>query len=155
VNGMQESFRKFARQISERAGSSWSFVLAVALIVFWIALGPWSGFSDTWQLVINTATTIITFLMVFLIQNSQNRDSKIMQLKLDELLRAVEQARTSLVWLEELSDKDLARAKAEFISLGDVPAKKASETATIPVIPIPATAGESGPTSIPPVPQAN
>jgi low affinity Fe/Cu permease len=151
---MQESFRRFAGRISERAGSSWSFVLAVVLIVLWMALGPWSGFSDTWQLVINTATTIITFLMVFLIQNTQNRDSKVMQLKLDELLRAVEQARTSLVHLEDLPDKDLARVKAEFVSLGAAPGSQEWGPSPTPVIPIPATAGEGKLSSIPPAPQS-
>ena len=114
---MQERFRKFARQISDQAGSSWAFLLAVAVIVGWMAVGPWSRYSDTWQLVINTATTIITFLMVFLIQNTQNRDAKVTQLKLDELLRAVEQARTGLVGLEDHPDEDLARVKAQFVSL--------------------------------------
>ena len=89
---MQERFRKFARRISDLTGSSWAFLLAVAAVVAWLAVGPWFHYSDTWQLVINTGTTIVTFLMVFLIQNTQNRDSKVMQLKLDELLRAVEEA---------------------------------------------------------------
>jgi low affinity Fe/Cu permease len=125
---MQERFRIFARRISDYTGSSWAFILAVVVIVAWIAVGPWTRFSDTWQLVINTATTIITFLMVFLIQNTQNRDSRVMQLKLDELLRAVEQARTALVGLEYLPDKDLAEVKAEFVSLGQNPACEAPRT---------------------------
>src|SRR5580692_1527134 len=129
---MQERFRIFARRISDHTGSSWAFLLAVLVIIAWIAVGPWSGYSNTWQLVINTATTIITFLMVFLIQNTQNRDSRVMQLKLDELLRAVEQARNALVGLEDLPDKDLAEVKAEFVSLGQNPACDAPQTSGAP-----------------------
>ena len=83
---MQDLFRKFAHRMSEAVGSPWAFVIAVALIALWALTGPVFHYSDTWQLVINTSTTIITFLMVFLIQNTQNRDAKAMHLKLDELL---------------------------------------------------------------------
>jgi len=114
---MQERFRIFARETADRAGSPWAFSCAAIVIVVWMLVGPWSHFSDTWQLVINTATTIVTFLMVFLIQNTQNRDAKVTQLKLDELLRAVEKAHNGLVGLEDQTDEHLARVKAQFESL--------------------------------------
>src|SRR6267142_6793711 len=105
---MNELFRKFAQKTSQAVGTSWAFILAVLIIVVWGATGPIFHYSDTWQLVINTGTTIITFLMVFLIQNTQNRDAKAFHLKLDELIRGVKGARTGLVNLEDLSDEDLA-----------------------------------------------
>jgi low affinity Fe/Cu permease len=111
---MHEFFRKFAHKTSELVGTPWAFILAVVVIVVWAVSGPIFGFSDTWQLVINTGTTIVTFLMVFLIQNSQNRDSKAIQIKLDELLRAVDTARTSLVDVEDLSDEELQQLQEEF-----------------------------------------
>jgi low affinity Fe/Cu permease len=111
---MNETFRKFANKTSEIVGSPWAFILAVMIIVVWGISGPLFGFSDTWQLVINTGTTIITFLMVFLIQNTQNRDAKAIHLKLDELLRGVEGARTSMVDLENLSDEDLRKLQEQF-----------------------------------------
>ncbi|GAB4212055.1 MAG: hypothetical protein OHK0022_47390 [Roseiflexaceae bacterium] len=92
---MNELFRKFANKTSDIVGSPWAFIAAVALIIGWAASGPLFGFSDTWQLVINTGTTIITFLMVFLIQNTQNRDARAIHLKLDELIRSVKGARNS------------------------------------------------------------
>jgi low affinity Fe/Cu permease len=111
---MNEFFRKFASVTSNIVGSSWSFLGAVMIIVIWGATGPAFGYSDTWQLVINTGTTIITFLMVFLIQNTQNRDAKAIHLKLDELLRANEGARTSMANLENLPDEELVRLQKEF-----------------------------------------
>jgi len=111
---MNEVFRKFAHTTSEAAGSSAAFLVALAAIVVWVMLGPYFHYSDTWQLVINTATTIVTFLMVFLIQNTQNRDAKAIHLKLDELIRSVAGARNRLVDLENLSDKELARLQQEF-----------------------------------------
>ncbi len=107
-------FRICSQWISQATGSPRAFGLAVATIVGWAATGPMFHFSDTWQLVINTATTIVTFLMVFLIQNTQNRDTKAIHLKLDELLRGVQGARTSLVNLENLSDEELERLQHEF-----------------------------------------
>ena len=95
-------------------GSPWAFIAAVLLILGWALSGPLFGFSEVWQLVINTGTTIITFLMVFLIQNTQNRDAKAMHLKLDELLRGVEGARTSMVDLENLSDEELKKLQNDF-----------------------------------------
>jgi len=98
-------------------GSAEVFLAAVTIIVIWGALGPRYDYSDTWQLVINTTTTIITFLMVFIIQNTQNRDAKAIQLKLDELIRAVQGARTGLVRLEELSEEDLRSLAGDFEKL--------------------------------------
>lgn len=111
---MNDLFRKFAQKTSDVVGSPWAFIAAVAIIVLWAVSGPIFGYSDTWQLVINTGTTIITFLMVFLIQNTQNRDAKAIHLKLDELLRAGKEARTDLVDLEDLSDEDLKKLQEEF-----------------------------------------
>jgi len=111
---MNELFRKFAHVVSNIVGTPWIFILAVTIVVVWAISGPMFHFSDTWQLVINTGTTIITFLMVFLIQNTQNRDAKAIHLKLDELLRGVKGARTGLVNLEELSDMELEKLHKEF-----------------------------------------
>jgi low affinity Fe/Cu permease len=107
-------FRKFAHKTSELVGSPWAFIVATAVIVVWAIAGPIFHFSDTWQLTVNTGTTIITFLMVFLIQNTQNRDATAIHLKLDELIRGVKGARTGLVALEDLTDEQLARLKHEF-----------------------------------------
>ena len=114
---MKELFRKFAQKTSQAVGSSWTFIGAVVIIIIWAVTGPMFHFSDTWQLVINTGTTIITFLMVFLIQNTQNRDAKAIHLKLDELIRGVKGARTGLVNLEELSDQELESLQKEFAKL--------------------------------------
>ena len=114
---MKNLFRKFAQAASQAVGSSWAFILAVVIIFVWAITGPMFHYSDTWQLVINTGTTIITFLIVFLIQNTQNRDAKAIHLKLDELIRAVEGARTHLVELEELSDQELERLQKQFTRL--------------------------------------
>jgi len=111
---MNEFFRKFAHKTSAIVGSPWAFIAAVALLIGWALSGPIFGFSDTWQLVINTTTTIVTFLMVFLIQNTQNRDAKAIHLKLDELIRSMEGARNGLVDLEDLTDDELKRLEAEF-----------------------------------------
>jgi low affinity Fe/Cu permease len=108
------AFRRFAHHTATAAGSPIAFLSAVTIIVVWGVTGPIFHFSDTWQLIINTGTTIITFLMVFLIQNTQNRDSQVMQLKLNELIRAVHSARNDLVDLEELSDEELNRLQEQF-----------------------------------------
>src|SRR4051812_34109329 len=109
---MNEFFRKFAHQTSNLMGLPWTFIVAVGIIIAWAISGPLFHFSDTWQLVINTSTTIITFLMVFLIQNTQNREAQAIHLKLDELLRAMKGARTGLVDLENMSDEDLQKIQA-------------------------------------------
>ncbi|WP_443748072.1 low affinity iron permease family protein [Asticcacaulis solisilvae] len=107
-------FSTFAQATSSWTGSPSAFVLAFGIIVVWAVTGPVFHYSDTWQLVINTGTTIVTFLMVFLIQNSQNRDAKVIQLKLDELIRAVETAETSLINMDEMSEEELKEVQQEF-----------------------------------------
>jgi low affinity Fe/Cu permease len=111
---VSDAFRVFARRSSNVLGSPWAFVLAILVIVVWAATGPTFHFSDTWQLIINTGTTIVTFLMVFIIQNTQNRDAKAVHLKLDEIIRALKGARNELVDLEELSDEDLKKLGEQF-----------------------------------------
>jgi low affinity Fe/Cu permease len=111
---LSDWFNKFAHRTSEMVGKPLSFCLALVVIVIWAALGPLFDFSDTWQLVVNTATTIITFLMVFLIQNTQNRDAKAFHLKLDELIHGVKGARNKLIDLENLSDEELAELEEQF-----------------------------------------
>ncbi len=110
-------FNRFAKWTSRTAGHPSTFAAAVLIILVWATTGPIFGFSNTWQLAINTGTTIITFLMVFLIQNTQNRDGTAMQLKLDELIRAINEAHNGFLDLEELSDEDLARIRASFEAL--------------------------------------
>jgi low affinity Fe/Cu permease len=119
---MKEMFRKFAENTANAVGSYWAFLMATAVVVAWALSGPLFGFSDTWQLVINTGTTIVTFLMVFLIQNTQNRAERVVSLKLDELLRAVEGARTELVSLDHMSDEDLKTIQEEFSRLPEASA---------------------------------
>ncbi|HEU0276053.1 MAG TPA: low affinity iron permease family protein [Candidatus Udaeobacter sp.] len=123
---ISDAFRIFARHSASALGSAWAFAGAVLVIVFWIISGPTFHFSDTWQLVINTATTIITFLMVFLIQNTQNRDAKAVHLKLDELIRALKGARDHLVDLEDLSDEELKHLEEQFQGLRERAEKAAS-----------------------------
>lgn len=110
-------FRRFSRRTSEAVGSPWAFVLAVTVVIIWIITGPLFHFSDTWQLVINTGTTIVTFLMVFLIQNTQNRDSKAIHLKLDELISSVKEARDTLVDVEDQPDEVIEKLGKEFDTL--------------------------------------
>jgi low affinity Fe/Cu permease len=124
---ISDAFRIFARHSARALGSAWAFAGAVLVIVVWIISGPTFHFSDTWQLVINTATTIVTFLMVFLIQNTQNRDAKAVHLKLDELIRAVKGARNHLVDLEDLSDEELKKLEQQFQDL-----RKRAENNAIP-----------------------
>jgi low affinity Fe/Cu permease len=111
---VSDAFRVFARHSSVILGSAWAFGGAVLVIAVWLITGPTFHFSDTWQLIINTATTIITFLMVFLIQNTQNRDAKAVHLKLDEMIRALKGARNKLVDLEDLSDEELKKLEEQF-----------------------------------------
>jgi low affinity Fe/Cu permease len=111
---MSDAFRIFARRSSAVLGSAWAFASAILIIVVWGLTGPTFHYSDTWQLIINTGTTIVTFLMVFLIQNTQNRDAKAVHLKLDEIIRALQGARNELVDLEKRSDEDLTRLEKQF-----------------------------------------
>jgi len=114
---VNDAFRVFARRSSVMLGSAWAFAGAMLVILVWLLTGPTFHFSDTWQLIINTGTTIVTFLMVFLIQNTQNRDAKAMHLKLDEIIRALKKARNELVDLEDLSDEELGKIEEQFKQL--------------------------------------
>ena len=111
-------FTRFANSASRATGQAGTFVLAALIVVVWGASGPMFHYSDTWQLVINTGTTIITFLMVFLIQNTQNRDSQAMHVKLDEIIRALEGAHNALLDLDEVDDETLEKIRARYSSLG-------------------------------------
>jgi low affinity Fe/Cu permease len=113
------SFTRFAKWTSHKSGHPGTFGLALLVILVWAATGPVFHFSDTWQLVINTGTTVVTFLMVFLIQNTQNRDAVAMQIKLDELIRALKGAHNELVNLEDMSDEDLEKMKAHYTKLAE------------------------------------
>ena len=108
------SFHTFAGRASLLVGSKWAFTTAILLIVFWGISGPYFHFSDTWQLVVNTATTIVTFLIVFLIQNTQNRDARAIQLKLDEIIHSLKHARNEMIQIEHLSDDDLEAISKNF-----------------------------------------
>jgi low affinity Fe/Cu permease len=141
---MNDLFRRLAHATSERVGSPSTFFLAVGTIVVWGATGPYFGFSDTWQLIINTGTTIVTFLMVFLIQNTQNRDAIAMHLKLDELLRGVKGARTSLVDLEDLTDEEIEALQHEFRALHERYAEESQRRSTAPTGQDTAGGGGSG-----------
>src|SRR3954465_11139827 len=112
-----ESFSRFAKAPARASGQPRTFGLALLIIVIWAVTGPIFDFSDTWQLIINTGTTIVTFLMVFLIQNTQNRDSVAMQVKLDELLRAAKGAETAMADLEDLTEEELEEFKAHYVRL--------------------------------------
>ena len=117
--GLNDPFRRLAHRSANLFGSPWAFITALAVILAWGITGPAFHFSDTWQLVINTGTTIVTFLMVFLIQNTQNRDAKAIHLKLDELIRALGRARNRLLDLESMTDDELAGLEQEFKHLRD------------------------------------
>lgn len=112
-------FTRFARIASNVTGRPITFILAVFVIVAWAITGPLFGFSDTWQLVINTGTTIITFLMVFLIQNTQNRDTEALQIKLDEIIRSIRGARNEVLDLEEMDEKELNHIRKEYLELAE------------------------------------
>jgi len=109
-----DGFNNFAKRCAAVMGSPVAFMLAVVIVIMWVMTGPQFHYSDTWQLIINTGTTIVTFLMVFLIQNTQNRDAKAVHLKLDELIRGVKGARNSLIDLEDLTDKELGALQQQF-----------------------------------------
>jgi low affinity Fe/Cu permease len=128
-------FAQFARWVERQVGRSSTFLLAIAAVLLWAASGPTFGWSDTWQLVINTATTIITFLMVFVIQNTQSRDTQAMQLKLDELIRVNATARNSFINLEEMSEADVERMKTAFATLASIETdakRSAGESTRVP-----------------------
>ena len=112
-----EMFRRVARAVADQAGSAWAFLLALAFVVAWSGLGPHFKFSDTWQLIMNTVSSIVTFLMVFLIQSTENRDTREIHLKLDELIHANQTARNEFVELERLSDADLAKMEEHLIAV--------------------------------------
>ncbi|HWP07872.1 MAG TPA: low affinity iron permease family protein [Polyangiaceae bacterium] len=121
---MNKYFHAFAEKMSRALGTPYAFALALLTVVVWALFGPAVGYNDTWQLTINTGTTIVTFLMVFLIQNTQNREARATQIKLDELLRAITEARTNLVNVDELTDEQLAALEQEFRRLGKSPADR-------------------------------
>ena len=112
-------FTRLAKHTAHATGRPAAFLAALSIIAVWAMTGPLFGFSDTWQLVINTGTTIVTFLMVFLIQNTQNRDSEAMHLKIDEVIRAIEGAHNALLDLEELEDRDLDKLRADYLKLAE------------------------------------
>jgi low affinity Fe/Cu permease len=126
---VSDVFRIFARRSSRVLGSAWVFAGAIVIIVVWALTGPMFHYSNTWQLIINTGTTIVTFLMVFLIQNTQNRDAKAAHLKLDEIIRALKGARNELIDLEKLADEDLTSLEKQFERVR----KKAERNGNIPV----------------------
>lgn len=115
----KDHFQTFATRCSQVAGSRLTFVTAVLLIIVWAVTGPFFRYSDAWQLVVNTATTIITFLMVFLIQNAQNRDSHALHLKLDEIIRSLRSANNKMIDIEKLSDQDLATLAKQYQKIRD------------------------------------
>jgi low affinity Fe/Cu permease len=129
---MQDVFRKFAAKAAEITGQFWVFLLALLVILAWAATGPVFGFSDTWQLIINTGTTIITFLMVFLIQNTQNRDNTALHMKLDELIFHTEGAHNKLATAEEMSDEQLKHMRKHYESAGRNGGTGAPDTGTAP-----------------------
>ena len=118
-NKTRSGFTRFAKWTAYATGRPIAFIVAVAVILLWALTGPLFDFSDTWQLVINTGTTIMTFLMVFLIQNTQYRDSEAIHIKLDELIRSIKEARNSLLDLEEMDDDELDRLRADYEKLAE------------------------------------
>src|SRR6187399_1392547 len=125
---LEKACERFSRGATAWAGSSWSFVSAAALIAVWLLLGPLFGFSDTWQLFINTTTTIITFLMVFLIQRSQNRDSQALHIKLNEILASAAGASNRLIDVEDLSEKELQTIQRHFRKLSEMTKREIDTT---------------------------
>ena len=114
---LTDAFHNIAKQLAVDVGSPWAFIAALVIVVLWSATGPFFKYTDTWQLIINTGTTIVTFLMVFLIQNTQNRDAKAVHLKLDELIRSLKGARNALIDLEEMSEEELDELQRQFVKL--------------------------------------
>jgi low affinity Fe/Cu permease len=124
-----DGFQVFATKSSHWVGSKWAFALAVASIVLWAVAGPHFHYSDTWQLVVNTATTVVTFLIVFLIQNTQNRDAKALHLKLDEIIRAIRAANNNMINIEALSDEELQALSNQFEKIRNQRSSRADERA--------------------------
>lgn len=120
-------FTRMAKWTAHASGHPFTFIGAVALIILWLMSGPLFGFSDTWQLVVNTATTIITFLMVFLIQSTQNRDTAAIQIKLDELIRAFDNTHNALMDLEELDERELQRIRTQYCQLASIARRELRE----------------------------
>src|SRR5271154_6435822 len=143
---MERWFRKFAQRTAEAVGRSQAFFVAASVVAIWAVTGPVFRFSDTWQLVINTGTTIVTFLMVFLIQSTQNRDAHAIHLKLDELIRATRHAHNDLIGLEHLSDDELNRLYAKFARAH---ATRFAHRAAPPVIPAEVSSPTRSPESLP------
>jgi low affinity Fe/Cu permease len=128
MQSLSDTFSKFASKVALLAGRPYTFVAAASIVIIWALTGPIFSFNETWQLVINTGTTIVTFLMVFLIQNAQNRDSEALQIKLDELLRATDNARDSLIDIESLDQKSLDALRHEFENFDAVVGALANES---------------------------
>jgi low affinity Fe/Cu permease len=118
-SGLAHQFSEFSRAVSQWSGNTSAFLLATAVVLIWMMTGPLFNYSDTWQLVINTGTTIVTFLMVFLIQATQNRDAEAVQVKLDEIIRAIGNAQNELLDLEELEEEDLDKIRATYHSMAE------------------------------------
>ena len=108
-NGAERGFHVFATHAANWVGTKWAFLVAILIIVFWLISGPYFHYSDTWQLIINTGTTVVTFLVVFLIQNTQNRDARAIHLKLDEIIQSIDQAHNEMIDIEHLSDEELQK----------------------------------------------
>src|SRR6476660_4785808 len=113
-NGAEKGFHIFATHAANWVGSKWAFLVAILIIVFWLVSGPYFHYSDTWQLIINTGTTVVTFLVVFLIQNTQNRDARAIHLKLDEIIQSIDQAHNEMIDIEHLSDEELQRLAEKY-----------------------------------------
>lgn len=125
-------FGKAAARAAGWVGSPWAFILALASVLVWGSLGPYSGYSDTWQLIINTATTVITFLIVFLIQNTQNRDARALHLKLDEVIRALQNAHNEMINIENLSDGELEQLAKRYVRFSEAWKGRQSRSRTRP-----------------------
>jgi len=123
INSSKSPFDKFSAMVTKITGSSWAFLVAVIFIIAWAVSGPLFKFSDTWQLVVNTVTSVITFLMVFIIQQSQNKDTMALQLKLNELIAANSKASNRLIDVEDLTDEELQRLKKFYCELGELAEK--------------------------------
>ena len=129
ITEFEKAFALFASKVSKWTGSSAAFCVAAFLILGWALCGPYFGFSPSWQMVVNTGTTIGTFLMVFVIQNSQNRDGLALQIKLDEIIRAVSKAQNTMIDLEDMSQEELDKMKAQFVKIAQSARTKATRKA--------------------------